>query len=48
MELNGSRVLIVDSWKNDPNKKGNVLIKFAMRVTHPITKKSYKKTFIIR
>lgn len=43
MELNGSRVLIVDNWKNDPSKKGNVLIKFAMRVTHPITKKSYKK-----
>ena len=39
MRDNGSRVLIISSWRPDPNKAGNVLVKFAMRFTHPITKK---------
>ena len=43
MRDNGSRVLIISSWRPDPNKAGNVLVKFAMRFTHPITKKSHKK-----
>ena len=43
MRDNGSRVLIISSWRPDPYKSGNVLVKFAMRFTHPITKKSHKK-----
>lgn len=43
MRDNGSRVLIISSWRPDPYKAGNVLVKFAMRFTHPITKKSHKK-----
>ena len=38
-----TRVLTVYQWKPDPSKKGNVLVKFAMRYTHPlITKSRYK------
>lgn len=38
-----TRVLTVYHWKPDPSKKGNVLVKFAMRYTHPlITKSRYK------
>lgn len=44
MRDNGSRVLIISSWRPDPYKSGNVLVKFAMRFTHPITKKSHKKS----
>lgn len=43
MRDNGSRVLIISSWRPDPYKSGNVLVKFAMRFTHPITRKSHKK-----
>jgi|GEM_PF-443984 site-specific recombinase, phage integrase family len=44
MDYQVSRVLIISGWKVDPVKKGNVLVKFAMRFTHPITKQSRKKS----
>lgn len=39
-----TRVLTVYQWKPDPSKKGNVLVKFAMRYTHRIDRilKGYK------
>ena len=43
MTNKGSRVLIISGWRPDPYKTGNVLVKFAMRFTHPVTKKSHKK-----
>ena len=38
-----TRVLTVYKWKPDLSKKGNVLVKFAMRYTHPLVMKSRYK-----
>lgn len=46
MRDNGSRVLIISSWRPDPYKSGNVLVKFAMRFTHPITKNLTRNIFL--
>ena len=46
MRDNSSRVLIISSWRPDPYKAGNVLVKFAMRFTHPITKNLTRNTFL--
>ncbi|WP_449453482.1 tyrosine-type recombinase/integrase [Streptococcus suis] len=43
MPTNISKVLIIAGWKDDPVKKGNVLVKFGMRFTDPITRKTTRK-----
>ena len=46
MRDNSSRVLIISSWRPDPYKAGNVLVKFTMRLPTLLLKNLTRNTFL--